>query len=315
MGGAEAVPSQKQLVHYAGINMPCPHTDKPCYTVPQTISNRPCFLEEWRCQFRTLQVDGTPPWRAMVRAVGTAMLKVLDLHSHQRPVPSWLCAVLSTLLWPSSTSKTGSVPVKTLFKITQARNHIITAATMLSRAFFVAALVATAAADAVMRNALAAHNIALQPRQTQKADDAKCTADFNGVYASSPTPPPEIFAYAQVNPLTDWCQYSVPSSLASLYTSYESAVSSWADDHVSQISSLANECPQYSFITVVPTCWHTAGPSPTAAAGSSNGTTTKGSTSAGATGASRSGNAGPRETGMVAAAMAVAGILGAVAAL
>ena len=186
---------------------------------------------------------------------------------------------------------------------------------MLSRAIFVAALVATAAADAVMRNVLAARHMGLQPRQTQKADDAKCSTDFGGVYAAAPTPPPEIIAYVQVNPLTDWCQYSVPSSLAALFTSYESAVSSWADVNVAQVSSLANECPQYAFITVVPTCWHTASASATAAGGSSNGTATKGSTSAGATGASRSGNAGPRETGMVAAAMAVAGILGAVAAL
>ncbi len=188
---------------------------------------------------------------------------------------------------------------------------------MLSRAIFVASLVATAAADAVMRNALAARHMELQPRQTQQADEAKCSADFGGVYAAAPTPPPQIIAYAAVSPLTDWCQYSVPASLAELFTSYESAVSSWADVNVAQISSLANECPQYAVITVVPSCWHTASASAsaTAAGGSSNGTATTGSTSAGATGASRSGNAGPRETGMVAAVMAVAGILGAVAAL
>ena len=171
---------------------------------------------------------------------------------------------------------------------------------MLFRAFIHSTFVAVAAADAVVHPAHVA-KAELQARQTDEAG-TKCSSDFMSLYGTAPTPPPEIFSYQLDHPLTDWCQYSVPSSLESMFSNYESAVSSWVGGHLTTIHALASSCPIYSIITVSPPCW-TAGAAakPTA-------------TSTGASSRS-SGNAGARETGLVAAAFAAAGLLGAVAAL
>ncbi len=148
----------------------------------------------------------------------------------------------------------------------------------------------------------------LHPRQTPSS---QCQSDFMSVYASSPTPPPEIYALEQTNPLTDWCIYSVPSSLSSTFKSYESAVSVWVDGHVSDIHALASRCTDYAMITITPSCWKAAAATPTGGAAAKNGTA---ATSSGAAGKVSTG-AGPRETGVVGAAVVVAGVLGAVAAL
>lgn len=174
---------------------------------------------------------------------------------------------------------------------------------MVSKTAILSAFVATATANAVVRPAHVAR-AELQARQTEGGAATKCAADFASVYSSSPTPPPEIFSYGLDHPLTDWCNYSVPSSLETMFSSYESAVSSWVQVNVRTINALASSCPIYSMITVSPPCW-------TGAAANAQPT----ATSAGGASSRSSGNAGTRETGMVAAAVAAAGVIGAVAAL
>ncbi|KAK3899734.1 infection structure-specific protein [Staphylotrichum tortipilum] len=182
---------------------------------------------------------------------------------------------------------------------------------MFTKATLLAILAVTATASLHPR---AAPNLPhLNPRQTQPADASKCQSDFMEVYASSPTPPPEILALEQTNPLTDWCVYSVPLTLSSKFESYESAVSVWVDGHVSEIHALASRCPAYSMITVSPSCWEAAAAAtPTGGAGAKNGTAT---TSSGAGGKPSTGAGRPRETRMVAAVVALAGVVGAAAAL
>jgi uncharacterized membrane protein YgcG len=168
------------------------------------------------------------------------------------------------------------------------------------------------------------------------SDSLTCLTALQSLYSTVPTPPPELVKYEESNPPTDPCTYSVPNSLTSQFTSYEMAVRSWYDQHSSEFISALSACPQFSSLT-------DAGPSvcttPAVGGGGSGGsggqggggakTTANGgsgsggggragdtATGAGATGATgTSKNAGARETGFVAAAVAAAGFLGAVAAL
>lgn len=179
---------------------------------------------------------------------------------------------------------------------------------MFTKSTLLALLAATASATLHAGAALPQ----LHPRQTASPDASKCQSDFMDVYASSPTPPPEILALEQTNPLTDWCIYSVPSSLSSTFKAYESAVSVWVDGHVSEIHAFASRCPSWAMVTITPSCWEAAAKAtPTGGAGAKNATA---ATSSGA-GSKPSTGAGPRETGMVAAVVAFAGVVGAVAAL
>ncbi|OIW28661.1 hypothetical protein CONLIGDRAFT_389627 [Coniochaeta ligniaria NRRL 30616] len=206
-------------------------------------------------------------------------------------------------------------------------------------------LLALAAATAVSANyhpvALAAKRdlIARQSSTDETAAATSCLSAVLSIYSSLPTPPPEILSWEQTAAFTDPCSISIPASIAPAFSSYESEALSWFTAHSSELFSALSQCPQESSAVGGSTpdiCTGGAGggggagkTTTTDAAGNA-GTTTKGTgTTAAATGsagtagtstgagaaASTHSNAGPRETGFVAGAVAVAGLLGVVAAL
>lgn len=203
------------------------------------------------------------------------------------------------------------------------------------------ALAATASAEFALHPHHNAVKRGLAARETASAtggSDAGCLTGLVSLYSSLPTPPPELISYETEHPQTDPCSFSVPDSLTSAFSSYETAVSSWANDHMSDISSALSACPaasSYSSLTDLGSCSTGAGKATgtgdiniTAATTQSGGDVTGtpggdngsnggngGNGSSGSGGSSVSKAAAPRETGFVAGAIAAAGFLGAVAAL
>lgn len=178
-----------------------------------------------------------------------------------------------------------------------------------------------------------------------------CLESLMSLYSSLPTPPPQLVSWEQTASVTDLCSISIPSSLSSAFSSYETEASSWYSDHSSAIDAALSACPQYSSAAasmcsvttggagggtatttgggnmtttgsgasgtrMATTTGQTTGTTSSAASKSSGGASHSGSGTSGATAAASSThNAAPRETGFVAGAVAVAGFLGVVAAL
>ncbi|KAK2060395.1 infection structure specific protein [Colletotrichum caudatum] len=162
------------------------------------------------------------------------------------------------------------------------------------------------------------------PRETDIAADP-CLKVLNTVYANVPTPPPKIVSYEMTAAhQTDPCSISLPAELSADYSKYTSEVLSWVDANSASIQSALSVCSTLTDLSAsVPVCTATAGgaaasgsSSPKAAEGGDSPASETG-TAAGskATGARNSPaqvtpNAGPRETGMVAAAAVAAGFIG-----
>lgn len=130
------------------------------------------------------------------------------------------------------------------------------------------AFAAAASAQNFMANPLVRRNIDasnLQPRQTLDADaldglSDDCQSAVMDIAQSIPTPPPAVLSDALENPQTDACSLSVPSSLSSAYSSYEQQLSSWIGDNIEELVSVVGECPELASLTsLVPVCSTDAG--------------------------------------------------------
>lgn len=172
-----------------------------------------------------------------------------------------------------------------------------------------------------------------------------CLSGLMSIYSSLPTPPPEILSWEQTATFDDPCSITVPGSISAAFSSYESEALSWYTAHSSDLDAALSQCPQYSSVaggsgdSAPPVCTGGSGVggsgagattttdsagqvSTTTTAKSSSGTGTSAGAGSGASSTTSAGaastqskNAGPRETGFVAGAVAVAGFLGVVAAL
>ncbi|WQF85603.1 hypothetical protein CDEST_10617 [Colletotrichum destructivum] len=184
------------------------------------------------------------------------------------------------------------------------------------------------------------------PSQTGELLGDPCLNALATVYANAPTPPPKILSYEVTAPLpTNPCSLSIPAEISADYASYTSAILSWADANSASIKSAVSVCSTLTDLAIdIPICTVTGATSAATSSGSSSPKTTaeggggdddyepkptgkaetaSASASASPTGPAAAGNgtnprpspsqvianAGPRETGMVAAAVAAAGFI------
>lgn len=195
---------------------------------------------------------------------------------------------------------------------------------------------------------------AIEARQTDEAGMSACLSAMAALITDMPTAAPAVTDFF-VTATGDPCSLSVPPSLKSAYSSYESAVHSWYTAHSVQWSSALAQCPDSDAFTSDlsgSSCTADSGNSGSNGGGSGSKTTdssdsqetgsgsgsgsktSSGAGSAAATGGSGNGNgsgnnnnnngngngnagknAGHRDTGLAGAAVAIAGVLGAVALL
>jgi len=142
------------------------------------------------------------------------------------------------------------------------------------------ALVATVSADNLLRPAQVP---AIAARATGTSD--QCTAALFSLADTAPTFPPDLESFAETATMTDPCKFTGPASLSSEYSSYMQQAKSWLGAHNGELSSLASSCPAFSTDIASATsmvCRNAAAAQP---------------------------------TGIIAAAVAAAGFIGAVAAL
>lgn len=166
-----------------------------------------------------------------------------------------------------------------------------------------------------------------QATTTMNAHSSECSSMSRSIFSDAPKAPFDIADYLGCSGL--------PSSLTAAYTTYLVTALSWVNAHNDEIESLQTSCPG---IIPSPTanvksisCTYTgtdlaaftalAGSRTTAASRtdlspSATSASTAGATPTGATAGGDAGtNAGNRETGLAWAAVAIAGVLGAVAML
>lgn len=204
-------------------------------------------------------------------------------------------------------------------------------------------LLATLAASASANIGIARFRRDMMASATPSATPTACLTDAMSLVESIPTPPPQLESYFAANPPTgNVCTYTVPQSLSSVLLSYDSEVKTWYSSHEAEFKSLESECSGlFTGVSDSLTC--TTGPAGGATAGGSGSTpatqsaasptqgmsdatlspttmatgsaASSASSAAAATTATGTKNAGPRETGLAAAAMAIAGVLGGIIAL
>lgn len=187
------------------------------------------------------------------------------------------------------------------------------------------------------------------------SDYLACATALQTAYVGLPTPPAGLVSYAETATVDDPCSVTYPAAIESQVSSYVSEVEDWYSSHSAAIESALSECSEYADVgetafdtDVCSTATDASGSggsteATTTADDSSateestetaTGATTKATTTGGATttaGAATTGSGstgtttasgsaatsgGKRESsGVVAAAMAVVGVLGVVAAL
>ncbi|KAI2640795.1 hypothetical protein GGS26DRAFT_177994 [Hypomontagnella submonticulosa] len=183
-------------------------------------------------------------------------------------------------------------------------------------------------------------HVVVEVRQAQSSDFAiptgtspiECTTSLLSIITDIPTPPPKVESYlsqfASTADLTDpavICEVTkVPESVSADYSSYDQAASSWFNKHNSEIDALASKCAGDEYVASIDQavsalniyigngCSGTLGaPGATTTTGTGSGST------AGASAASTSPSTAlaARPTGIVAGAVAAAGVLGAAALL
>ncbi|KAF7554248.1 hypothetical protein G7046_g6868 [Stylonectria norvegica] len=202
-----------------------------------------------------------------------------------------------------------------------------------SKMMLTTALMATAVSANFMAHAEMKRDL-LEARQTDSSDITACTSALLDVYSSVPTPPAAIVDDIEKHPQTDPCSFSTPASLSKQYASYSSEVMSWYSKNEDKISSALSECPILSHSPKSTAASETSSSgddatsaagtgtsaaaastssSATAASGSAASAATSGSAAASGTSAAAAAGtstaAGHRETGMVLAAAAVAGMV------
>ncbi len=82
---------------------------------------------------------------------------------------------------------------------------------------------------------------AVEARQTSAADASACLDAIESLITGMPTPNSVVTAF--VATATDFCNISLPPSVESAYSSYESAISSWYGAHSKEWSSALAKCP------------------------------------------------------------------------
>ncbi|KAK2066646.1 hypothetical protein P8C59_000442 [Phyllachora maydis] len=128
--------------------------------------------------------------------------------------------------------------------------------------FIISALAASASATGLLHPAHLANKREVQARETGSmstsagADATACLAPLLAAYSSLPTPCPAIVSYEQSHPVTDACSYSIPDSLSSDFSVYETEVKAWYRTHAADISSALSMCPQFSSLAAsdAPVC-------------------------------------------------------------
>lgn len=90
-----------------------------------------------------------------------------------------------------------------------------------------------------------------------KSEALECYTSLTSVLKSLPTPAAELEEFVMDHTDDDVCKLTVPSSLTSAFSSYESALVSWAKTGEAQITKALDACPGYETLTSqfsVPTC-------------------------------------------------------------
>ena len=81
---------------------------------------------------------------------------------------------------------------------------------------------------------------AVEARQTSAADASACLAALGSLITDLPQPPAALTSYI-LTATIDYCDPQLAGSIGAVFTSYESAVSSWYSAHSSQWSAAHRE--------------------------------------------------------------------------
>ena len=161
------------------------------------------------------------------------------------------------------------------------------------------ALAGTAAANLVPLPADAVKH-AIKARQTDLDSANACLDAMNSVLTGMPTVGPDFAKWAASQTETDACKVTVPASLSSVFSSHQSAASSFWAANSAAVSKALSLCPgdvaSMTDSLTIPTC---------EAGGSSSGPSNNNGGK----------NAANRQTGLAGTAVALAGFLGVVALL
>ncbi|KAI0377995.1 hypothetical protein F5Y04DRAFT_262736 [Hypomontagnella monticulosa] len=187
---------------------------------------------------------------------------------------------------------------------------------------------------------LRAEHVVVEVRQAQSSDDLllptstaplECTTSLVSIITDVPTPPANVESYLSqfgatadlTNPAVLCEVTKVPASISADYSSYDQAASSWFNKHSSEIDALASKCAGDEYVASVEQAMSALniyiGNGCSGTLGAPGATTTSAGGSGDASGGA-SGNAqstspstalAARPTGMVAGAVAAAGVLGA----
>ncbi|KAL7629669.1 hypothetical protein AAE478_001192 [Parahypoxylon ruwenzoriense] len=175
---------------------------------------------------------------------------------------------------------------------------------------------------------LRAEKVVVEVRQAQTssaatisgvADGLECTASILSLVTGAPQPPDDLLSfYATAATTIDpsdtsaMCAMtsSMPQSLASVFSSYENAGSSWFSEHSSEIQAIISKCgdnDNVSYLEQAASDFEAGN-----GCGAASATTTSSSDASGSNGGSSVSQGGvARPTGAVAAAVAAAAFLGA----
>jgi hypothetical protein len=176
------------------------------------------------------------------------------------------------------------------------------------------ALAGTAAANLVPLPADAVKH-AIKARQTDLDSANACMDAMNSFLTEMPTAGPDFVDWAASQTETDACKVTVPASLSSVLSSYQSAASSFWAANSAAFNKAVSACPgDIATMTdsfTVPTCEAGGSSSGGNGGGSSNSNNNNNNNNNNNGGE----NAANRQTGLAGAAVALAGFLGVVALL
>ncbi|KAK3390099.1 hypothetical protein B0H63DRAFT_107250 [Podospora didyma] len=172
---------------------------------------------------------------------------------------------------------------------------------MLSKIILIAAVATAVSAEGFTFPQHLAHKAQLEARaqlQARQADPTACLEALVSAFDSVPTPAPALLTYVVSHPITDACSYTVPASLSSALTNYESSVLSWWTGHSDDINAALSICPDAGVNTDdIAVCTKNTGSGSGAGAGGLT-TTTRGAGLASKT--SAAGVANPTDSGFAA---------------
>ncbi|KAK3294540.1 uncharacterized protein B0H64DRAFT_433680 [Chaetomium fimeti] len=164
------------------------------------------------------------------------------------------------------------------------------------------------------------------PGQMQARQDSECLEAMQSVYKGMPTPAPALVSFYATQTQTDPCKMTLPPAVESAQSSLQSAASSWLAANGDGIASAAEKCPDLASLTgniELPSCTdgassgNTSGDDADDADDSSDDSSESNDDSEANddTDSDSDENAGHRDTGLAAAAVAIAAFVGVVAVL